>query len=749
LENPNNLQNLYLNSNLVSDISGLNGFLNLRLAIIDSNKISTIPLAICESALNISVVKNSHNIGEITLSNNPITEPPLEIVKQGRQAMLDWYAAKRQRLKEIKIILIGDPKAGKTSLLRRLKDDTFNAEEVQTDGINIEDIRFGECDSFKKQTSLHPLTGHFWDFGGQEIMNATHQFFLTNRSVYLLVLDARNDKEIAGQIRQWIKRIKANGGNSPIIVVANKIDINAGFGFSNEYDLQQEFSQIKGFIKLSCSSGDNLRQLKDKLSEDIPQAEMFSTSIDERWIPIKEELQKKTKKYDFLDEDAFVKICQQYKLTKSHEQESAIEFFHDLGLVLHFKELQLAEYYVLDPYWITYGVYQILTSAFAAKCHGEVAMQKLGFIVNEEEDKISVYRSSRFRKITYTTFQLRFLVEILHQFKLCYCMPNYEHFIIPDLLDTTEPITVTEPIRNDKNRIHIIYEYDYLPRSIIPNIIVEANRIITEKWRTGCVFVVDSCKALISSYQNQLLVTVTGEYKKKREVMAVMRNLIDGINRTLSNKPGILVPLYDTDNKLYADYETLLVMEKDKEKKYKLYTPKKQEWEISRLLDGIPGEDEVQSAQLKKLMLEIKDDVNCVKSNILFVGEQLQKTLDNHFDYLLKLPSIDNIRDELLPAVAVLQTEQYTEIANDIVTFTISQLSTFEGRLSKQLVDIHADLKKTTDTQMKLKLSIPILKQLGVDFNTEFNLTSWAKKMHNKYKLEIFKLLMITNKIPL
>ena len=27
-----------------------------------------------------------------------------------------------------------------------------------------------------------------WDFGGQEIMHATHQFFLTTRSLYLVVL---------------------------------------------------------------------------------------------------------------------------------------------------------------------------------------------------------------------------------------------------------------------------------------------------------------------------------------------------------------------------------------------------------------------------------------------------------------------------------------------------------------------------------------------------------------------------------
>ena len=35
---------------------------------------------------------------------------------------------------------------------------------------------------------------HVWDFGGQEILHATHQFFLTERTLYLLVLTGREGK---------------------------------------------------------------------------------------------------------------------------------------------------------------------------------------------------------------------------------------------------------------------------------------------------------------------------------------------------------------------------------------------------------------------------------------------------------------------------------------------------------------------------------------------------------------------------
>ena len=60
-----------------------------------------------------------------------------------------------------------------------------------------------------------------WDFGGQEIMHATHQFFLTKRSLYLLVLDARQG-EIEGNIHYWLKIIQSYGADAPVLVVTNK-----------------------------------------------------------------------------------------------------------------------------------------------------------------------------------------------------------------------------------------------------------------------------------------------------------------------------------------------------------------------------------------------------------------------------------------------------------------------------------------------------------------------------------------------
>ena len=67
------------------------------------------------------------------------------------------------------------------------------------------------------------MTLHIWDFGGQEIMHATHQFFLTERSLYLLVLNGRQGQEDA-EAEYWLRLIASFGGDSPVIVVLNKVE---------------------------------------------------------------------------------------------------------------------------------------------------------------------------------------------------------------------------------------------------------------------------------------------------------------------------------------------------------------------------------------------------------------------------------------------------------------------------------------------------------------------------------------------
>ncbi|MCI5129511.1 MAG: GTPase, partial [Candidatus Electrothrix sp. AUS3] len=118
------------------------------------------------------------------LHGNPLTSPPYELAIQGMDAIREYFASAEEGTRtvaEVKVILVGEGASGKTSLTRCLRDERFNQHEETTHGIRIK--------PWQLKTGDQELRCNLWDFGGQEIMHATHQFFLSRRSLYVLVLD--------------------------------------------------------------------------------------------------------------------------------------------------------------------------------------------------------------------------------------------------------------------------------------------------------------------------------------------------------------------------------------------------------------------------------------------------------------------------------------------------------------------------------------------------------------------------------
>jgi hypothetical protein len=110
---------------------------------------------------------------------------------------------KQRLLNEGKLILVGRGEVGKTSLVNRLVHNTFRGDETKTQGIHITTWAV-RCRSAQVRLNI-------WDFGGQEIMHATHQFFLTERSLYLLVLNGR-EGGVDDDAEYWLKHIETFGG---------------------------------------------------------------------------------------------------------------------------------------------------------------------------------------------------------------------------------------------------------------------------------------------------------------------------------------------------------------------------------------------------------------------------------------------------------------------------------------------------------------------------------------------------------
>lgn len=401
-------------------------------------------------------------------------------------------------------------------------------------------------------------------------------------------------------MKNWVSRITASGGNTAIIVLVNQIDVNPSFGFENEQELKAEFPQIKYFLKTSSANGQGIDELKKCLAELIPQAELFNTQIDERWFPVKEQLQQETGAQDFLNESRFRQICGENGISEKEGQKELIHFLNDLGIVLHFDNKDLAEYFVLDPYWLTYGIYQIITSQYVAKNEGIIELDQMEYVINEEKDKAKAYRAKNYRKIKYSTNERRYLLDFMAEYKLVFYSHCRTKVIIPDVLTTAEPNEITQPIRSAANKIQFVYSYSYLPKSVLPNFMADTSAMLCNYWRTGCVLEQGTESALVSAYDNRITIMVSGVHKQKRAFLAVIRSYLENINANQNQKPKRLIPLPDIKN-AYVSYDELLRREK-RESTYYYYGEVEAAFEISKLLDGI-----IQDKELQKMILELKE----------------------------------------------------------------------------------------------------------------------------------------------
>jgi C-terminal of Roc, COR, domain/Ras of Complex, Roc, domain of DAPkinase len=119
------------------------------------------------------------------------------------------------------VLLVGEGGTGKSSLLRALRGQEFEEGLDTTHGIAVENLPLPH-----PQLAGQMLTLNAWDFGGQDIYHATHQFFLTRRSVYVVVWNARTGSRDS-KLDYWLDTIHVLAPDAPVLLVATHIDERA------------------------------------------------------------------------------------------------------------------------------------------------------------------------------------------------------------------------------------------------------------------------------------------------------------------------------------------------------------------------------------------------------------------------------------------------------------------------------------------------------------------------------------------
>ena len=454
------------------------------------------------------------------------------------KAILDYYFGQKQAgrpLNEMKLLLVGRGGAGKTSLARALQGHPFNPHLKETKGITITPWALG---AGKNQIKVHT-----WDFAGQIITHAAHQFFFTQQSLYILALTGRENSERT-DAEYWLHLIqafgtdRASGEMSPVIIVLNKSKSHSCHVDHNA--LQEKYPFIVGFVDTDCKAGTGISTLKRLVQKTAKRLPTVHSPFPSAWWAIKEELEKNDR--DYLSYADFRALCARLGETDESRQDSLAIILHSLGVALNYADdLRLRDTTILNPHWVTNGIYALLRDATRNDGTGELHLKDVQRVLPKE-----------------TPSMQRYMVELLRRFELAFPLTGQgDRWLVPQRLAEQQPKLATEWQRSDVTRLR--YHYTTLLEGLLPRFITKTYPLSEgqPRWMNGVVLEENGCRALVRVDQAERLITVAvrGEPSERRRLLGLIRadfqkihSDIEGLNPKeeieLAEKPGIYVDLH-------------------------------------------------------------------------------------------------------------------------------------------------------------------------------------------------------------
>ena len=462
------------------------------------------------------------------ISGSPLADRiPKEILKQSTSNIVSYIC--RQQIEkdqyfcnEAKMIIVGQGNVGKSCLLERIKNYNYENKE-STEGIDIKKWTYND---YKNNT----YTLNIWDFGGQEIYHSTHQFFLTKRSLYVFVWDARAEEEY-GRIDYWLKTIESFAGDSPIIIAINKCDFSTTR--VNRIDFgtyQDKYPQIRHIVDISCKDDININRLRGIIKKEARKLSINRVKWLNNWFKIRMELERLGNNKKHIQYREYKQICKKYDLLEDKEINSLSKYLHDLGIILHYEEdLLLRNLIILSPEWATGAVYKVLDSQ-------ETILKGRGGILKIEDLPRIWIDKKLYPEDTYI-----YLLKIMEKFQLCFEIDK-ETYLVAELLENAI-ISLPEGWSFRKeNTIQLIYKYDFMPAGVMTRFIVNVNKYLALEggkrlcWKKGAYLNLGSAYASVIMTDNitekkiDIKVSQFSGKNDARELLHIIRQNLNEIN---------------------------------------------------------------------------------------------------------------------------------------------------------------------------------------------------------------------------
>ena len=570
IEQLHNLSHLSLRGTGIRTVpEGIRGLRNLKTLDFSDLELDTLPEWLPELGLSFT----TEELGDgIRLDNTKVRDVDMSIFDEPQEVILKWFEERNygnaRPLNEVKVVFLGDGEAGKTYTIARLlkdgeKPDSTGFDGKATPGIVIKNKDY-ELEGQKIQV-------HFWDFGGQEILHSMHRMFLTDRTLYVVIINARDDTQ-DDRARYWLHNIKSFAPGAPVLLVLNKIDQNPNASIDLP-DLQRMYDGLKSVVRMSALEYDKDQFNKvftDALMAQVKALGTHGVLWPSSWLKLKKGLE--TMQTHYIHGCDYEDLCEESGV--EGERENLLHWFNDLGVSFCYTgSANLEDYVILKPEWLTNAIYIVLFNECKEAKNGIIPRSAIDRMLRKprkgEEELRRVLAD-----VFYNPQEVDYVMDVVRKFRLSYKVRNNAEFI--PVLCQRESLPVAEEYAKDPNTLEFTMDYEYLPDNVIHRLMVEMRNDLdlSNVWRTGARFAQKgtSYSAVVKSEGNLLRIFVRSDnpIHRPNTYLHILKDNIDRINADMKLVTPFCEVIYKADGIREAfDYEDLLFALKDGEKTYR------------------------------------------------------------------------------------------------------------------------------------------------------------------------------------
>jgi internalin A len=382
------------------------------------------------------------------------------------------------------------------------------------------------------------LAARVWDFGGQHVLHAMHEFFLTARSLYLVVLEQRSDRAET-DAKYWLQLIRSYAPDAPVVVALNK---SRGVERALDRDsLEKAYGPIAGWVTTECLPEDDcpgaektiakLRKVLTAAAEKNWMPEPRKR-FPRKWVEIKdwlEGLDKDGKNY--LDYEAFAQGCADRGEPDPQKQQEVAALMHDLGIAMNYaRDERLRDTTVLRPDWLANGIYAVLRANLflpgkALAPDAVLTAGKLGEIYAvAAQEPVKMLRAE-----DYPAEKWEFLLRLMNLFQLSFPITeDGTKQLCPTLLRAEPPAGTDEPAGDDAVRLR--YEFAVVPAPLLPRFMVRTFSLIErgKLWQRGAMLRYPGARARVwtTAEEKYLFATAAGPEGDRAELLTIIRGTL-------------------------------------------------------------------------------------------------------------------------------------------------------------------------------------------------------------------------------